>query len=256
MSVTTVFNGDVSGDAIYEQFDDPPAPSSIYRREQGGETLTYFVVKLSSFYVAHAKDAFDDADLSVRRVFEGLGPRNRRRYASAIREQVTERSSVDPDSVSVSPGRLGISQFLEVSAPTKRSALVPMLPEMEFRRANGGTDERIIGPNGFAVDSGYTINRNRNGLVDLNPTLNEHGVEQFTDAVESASEAELRDGFFRPVVGDETFRAYGLSETFVTSIENGEWDGQLRISIAARAERESTITRLTGFPAVPLHFEA
>ena len=130
-----------------------------------------------------------------------------------------------------------------------------MLPEMELRRANGETDERIVGPDGFAVDPGYLVNRNRNGLITLNLTLSEEGIAGFTDAVESASESELRGEFFRPVVDDETFQTFSISETFATQIENGDWDGRLTISFAPRTDGKATITRLTGLPPFQFHFE-
>ena len=256
-SVTTVFDGDVSADTIHDELDDVPAPSTTYRRERKAGTVTFFVSASPSFYVSDAEEAFDEAaDLSVRRVFKGVGPRYRRQYASTLGEQVAERTDAEADSVSVSPGRMGISQYLQVSAPTDQSALVPILPETELRRANGGTDERIVGPAGFDVGAGYILAGGSNGRIGLNVTLNEDGVEGFTDAVESASEAELRGAFFRPVVDDEEFRTFSLRDSFVTRVENGNWGGKLTLTFPARSAGEPTITRLTGFPPVTFHFEA
>lgn len=256
MSVTTVFEGDVDSDAIYDALGDTPSPAQIYSRERDGETVTYFVSAAASFYVADATTAFGDADdLTVRRVYRGVGPRYRRTYESAIDEQAAERAGVDSVDVSLSPGRLGDHQYLDVAAPVDRSALVPMLPDLAFTRANG--EERLVGPDGFALDAGFRVARSRSraGIVTVNLTLDDSGVEAFTEAVEAASTETLREAFFRPVVDGEAFGTFGLSEGFVTGVENGDWDGTMALSFAARSGDGSAITRLTGLPAVPFDCE-
>lgn len=252
-SVTTVLDGDVGADAIFDAFPETPSPAQVYSDDRGGDTVTYFVSAEPSLYVADAEEAFADAgDLSVRRVYRGVGPQYRRSYASALSEQAAERAGVDPDSVTLSVGRRGDHQFLDVAAPTSRSALVPMLPELSFQRVDG---DQLVGPDGFAVDAGFFINQRRADAITVNLTLDDSGLDAFTAAVEAASDEALRDEFFRPVVDGEPFEAFGLSERFVTDVENGDWRGKLAIPLDARTGDGHAITRLTGLPSVPLDCE-
>jgi len=246
-AVTTVFEGDVGADAVDDALGGIPGPAQVYRRNRADGTVTYFVTAAASFYVADAEEAFGAAaGLEVRRVYRGVGPRYRRQYASVLGEQVAEHAAVDASSVTLSPGRLGSHQFLDVSAPAPRSAIVPMLPELSFRRADG--TERLVGPDGFAVDAGFLLvrSRRREGVVTVDLTLDADGIEAFGDAVAAASDEALRGEFFRPVVDGEALRTFGLSEAFATDIENGDWNGALTLSFAARTDGESTIARLTG----------
>lgn len=246
-AVTTVFEGEVGADAIDDALGGTPTPAQVYRRNRADGTVTFFVSAAASFSVADAKAAFADTDgLEVSRVYRGVGPRYRREYATVLSEQVADHAAVDPSSVTLSPGRLGSHQFLDLSAPAPRAAIVPMLPELSFRRANGS--ERLVGPDGFAVDAGFLLvrSRSRDGVVTVDLTLDDGGIEAFGDAVRTASDEALRGEFFRPVVDGEALRTFGLSEAFATDIENGDWDGPMTLSFAARTDGEFTIGRLTG----------
>lgn len=256
-SVTTVFEGGVSSDAIYDALESDPAQGLIYSRERDGTTLTYFVAAGASFYVQTAEDAFDSADdLTVRRVYRGVGPKYREDYTSALREQVTARANVDADSVSFIPGHYGNQRFLDASAPTSLSALVPLLPDMAIQRADG-SDERIVGPEGFDAGTEFALSYhpNKSHMVTAAVMLNERGIESFTEAVEAASDAELGDQFYQPVVDGEAFLSYGLTDPLVTAIENGNWDGRLRVSFSERVWDGGLIEDLTGLPAVPFMYE-
>jgi|AntRauTorcE11898_2_1112593.scaffolds.fasta_scaffold00426_19 hypothetical protein len=255
--LTAVFEGDVGSDAILDALEDPPGSMMLYGGQRGGERVTYFLSLSASLYVAEAREAFGAADgLSVRQVFRGVGPSYRRKYASALGDQAAERAGIDPDSVSITPGRLGDHQFLDVAAPTNQSVLVPMLPDLELRRANGGSEERILGPDGVDVDAEFAISQRRPGMTDVRFSLTESGVESFAAAASAASDEERRGDFFRPVVDGAEFRAFSLTESFATAVENGEWDGTLSFAVERRSGNGPAISRLTGgLPPVPFQFE-
>lgn len=255
--LTAVFDGDVGSDAILDALDGPPGSMVLYGGQRGGERVTYFLSLSSSLYVSEASSAFEAADgLSLRQVFRGVGPSYRQEYAAALGEQAAERAGIDPESVSLTPGRLGDHQFLDVSAPTNQSALVPMLPDLALRRANGGSEERILGPGGVDVDGDFAISQRRAGMTEVQFSLTEAGIESFAAAVGAASDEELRGDFFRPVVDGEAFRAFSLTESFATAVQNGEWDGTLSFSVQRRSGAGPAISRLTGgLPPVPFQFE-
>lgn len=253
--LTAVFDGDVSSDAVYGALEDPPGSAALYGGKRGGESVTYFLSRSSSLYVSEARDAFDAADLPLREAFRGVGPSYRRKYASALGQQAADRAGVDPESVSVTPGRLGDHQFLDVSAPAAQSALVPMLPDLQLRRANGGNEERILGPGGVDADAEFVVSQRRAGMTDVQFSLTDAGVESFAEAVSGASEEELRGDFFRPVVDGEAFRPFSVSESFAAAVENGEWDGTVSFGVERWAGGGPAISRLTGgLPAVPFQF--
>lgn len=253
--VTAIFDGDVDGETIFDAFDDVPGSAAVYGGQRDGEEVTYFLSRTSSLYVSEARDAFDAADLSLRQVFRGVGPSYRQEYESALSQQAADRADIDPESVSITPGRLGDHQFLDISAPAAQSALVPMLPDLQLRRANGGSDERILGTAGVDADAEFVVSQRRAGMTGVQFSLTDAGVESFAAAVSGASDEELRGDFFRPVVDGEAFRPFSITENFAAAVENGEWDGTLSFSVKRMSGDGPAISRLTGgLPAVPFQF--
>lgn len=255
--VTAVFEGDVSHDAILDALGDAPTSAQIYNGERDGVTMTYAVAAGSSLYVPSVKETFADAEgLSTWRVFRGVGPDFRERYESAFGEQVAERAGVDADSVSITPGRLGDDQYLDITAPVDRSALVPMLPELAFERVDGEGDV-IVGPEGFVTDTEFAVSYhpNREKTVTFTVTLTEEGISSFADAVDAASDEELRGDFVRPVVGDEAFSPFPVADWLESGLESGDWNGRLRLSFPDRLGTGDVISDLTDLPPVPFQFE-
>lgn len=256
--VTTVFEGEVSHDAIHDALGELPTSARTYGRERDGVTATYAVVAGSSLSVSSVKEAFADAEgLSPWDVFRGVGPTYREQYESAIGEQVAERAGVDADSVSLAAGRLGDDQFLDITAPVDRSALVPMLPEMAFQRANGGSEETIVEPGELVADSEFAISYhpNRESTVTFTVTFTEDGIASFADAVDGASEEALRGEFFQPVVGDDAFSPLSVSDWLEEGLESGDWNGRLRLSLPDQLGTGGVISDLTGLPPFPFQFE-
>lgn len=252
-SVTTVFEGDVSIKAIHDALEQSPRWSIKYTH--GEQPLTYFVSSSASFYVGDAESTFAESeDFTVREIYRGVGPKYSRQYDDRFRIQVRERSDVDPASLSVSTGRLGNHQFFDITGSTSKRVLTPMLSELELRRVDDG--ERIVGPEGFDFDAGFMLYHNGDGLITAQFTLDEQGVEEFTEAVTAASDADLRSDFFRPVVDGEAFRTFSITERFATQVENGDWDGTLRLSFEVYPGDGHVISQLTGLPSIPFMFES
>ena len=257
-SVTAVFEGNVNHDAIYDALGELPTSARIRAGERDGATATYVVAAGRSVTVPSVTEAFDAADgLSALEVFRGVGPNFRDRYESAFGEQVAERAGVDAESVSIIPGRLGDHQLLDISAPVDRSALVPMLPEMAFQRANGGSEETILEPGEVVADTEFAVSYHpgREKTVTFTVVLTDEGVSSFADAVEAASEEALRGDFFRPVVDGEAFSPLSVTDWLEEGLESGDWDGRLRLSFPDRLGTGGVITDLTGLPPVPFQFE-
>ncbi|MBP1988045.1 hypothetical protein [Halolamina salifodinae] len=254
--VTAIFDGDVDATTIDDAMEDDPGSTAMYGGQREGEPVTYFLTFTDSQYPSGLRDTFEAADsLSVREVFRGVGPSYREEYRSALAQQAAERADIDPDSVSVIPGRLGDHQFLDISAPAPNSALVPMLPDLELQRANGGSEEPIVGPEGVDAEADFFISQRRAGMTDVQFSLTEAGVESFADAVAAASDEELRGDFFRPVVGGEAFRPFSITENFATAVENGDWDGTFAFGVERRSGDGPAISRLTGgLPPIPFQF--
>lgn len=255
--VTAIFDGDVDGETIYDAFEDVPGSTAVYGGQRDGAPVTYFLSFSDSQYVSGLRETFGAVEeLSVREVFRGVGPSYREQYQSGLAQQAADRAGIDPDSVSIIPGRLGDHQFLDVTAPAPNSALVPMLPDLELRRANGGSEELIVGPTGVDADADFVISQRRTGMTDVKFSLTEAGVESFADAISAASEEELRGDFFRLVVDGKTFRPFSVTENFATAVENGDWDGTFSFGVERRSGDGPAISRLTGgLPPIPFQFE-
>ncbi|GAB7094569.1 hypothetical protein JCM30237_17220 [Halolamina litorea] len=252
-AVTTVFSGDVEAEAVTDALGREPQSSKHYGGQREGETVTYFVSMTSSFSVSDAEDAFEGSDLSVETLYRGVGPDYLAEYESAIGEQAAALADVEPSSVTLSTGRLGRHQYLDIAAPTDTSALVPVLPDAEINRAGDGENSRVVGPDGFSTGEGLTITAQSGLWLDL--SLDDSGIEQFADAVADASSAELRGDFFRFTVDGDDFDTFGISQRFEASVEDGEWNGEFGFRLAEGTAEKTRIRELTGLPPVPFDCE-
>lgn len=255
--VTAIFDGDVDSTTIYDAFEDVPGSTAVYGGQRDGESVTYFLSFSDSQHVSALRETFGAAEaLSVRAVFRGVGPSYRQEYQSGLARQAADRAGIDPESVSMIPGRLGDHQFLDVTAPAPQSALVPMLPDLALRRANGGTEELIVGPEGVDDEADFVVSQRRAGMTDVQFSLTESGVESFAAAVSAASDEELRGEFVRPVVDGESFTPFSITADFATAVEDGDWDGTLSLAVERRSGSGPAISRLTGgLPPIPFQFE-
>lgn len=250
-ATTAAFEGEVSSETIVAATEREFGEWWTYQGDRGQETITYFVSP-ATLGVHEIRESFEAAEeLDLKRAYRGLGPDKRLEFSSTIRNQAAERSGIDPERVSVSAPTENGQQYLEYSAPTDASALVPALPEMEFRRVGDESGEPVVGPEGFAAAEGLTILERFEGQTNVQFSLTSEGLESLRDAVTAASSEQVREEFLRLVVRGNGFETLGFSESFQTAIENGNWEGEMSLRLDRRYDGEDTVSRLTGLPPVP-----
>lgn len=248
-AVTAVFAGEVSSETVGAAFDRELENWWSYQADWGQERVTYFVSP-STVAVAEMRESFEkDEELTVKYVYRGVGEEERLAFRSSIRDQAAERTGIDPDEVSESAITVSGQQYLEYSAPTAVSALVPTLPEMELQRPN--EEEPIVGPDGFAVESGFNILERFEGRTNFLFSLSKRGRTAFREAVEDAEDERMHEAFFRLVAGGNDFGTFGVSANLEERIEGGDWNGEISLALDRQYDGEDTVTRLTGLPPVP-----